>query len=157
MGVAILSGVFGILGVLVGALITARYETARTKDANDRADALAAKEEAAARRTSARLVFMELAMNLGWLTASLQHNTWWRDEEMFRNSAWLRHQEAIARLLDAKEWGTLEIAYSTVPLVKMARVDGLDLGSGPADRERASFQKKIDQIETAIDVIKEHI
>ena len=120
MGIALLTASFGLLGVLVGSLITVLYETARTKDANERADALAAKDEAATRKAAVRMVYMEMAANLAVLRTFAESSEWW-DEGSLQNAVWLKHQETIARLLNRDQWIMAETAYAHLPFLELAR------------------------------------
>jgi hypothetical protein len=104
--VAIGSGVYTLVGVVVGTAATGGFQWW-----------LAARKDGRDARAARRLVNAELTQIAFAVKAVGEHPEWGASEEMQRRMAahasWDRYAEVLARDLGKDEWSTLPIAYET--------------------------------------------
>lgn len=108
--------IFGLVGVVVGALITVGFEWWRDWR-RERAEAVA----------GLRLLESDLA-NAEAVCAVALRDGWWAGGRTAPTTAWRQYRTALVRVLDRSEWHTLEVA--------MASVESLFLGFDMQLRQR---------------------
>lgn len=116
MAAVILPGVFGVLGVAVGATLTMLIELSRERRSDRRA-----------RLVAARMVARELATAHSAMTHAASTGTWWW--QPLRTQEWETHGGTLAATLGNAEWETVDAAYRQVEIGERTREGGKDLDS----------------------------
>jgi hypothetical protein len=98
------SGVYSLIGVVVGATATGGFQWW-----------LAARKDSRDARAARRLVNRELTQIAFAIKAVSEHPNWGRSEKVKRplttHPIWDRYAEVLARELSKQEWSTLPVAY----------------------------------------------
>lgn len=164
MGTAILTGVFGLVGVLIGGGLNVYLESRRQTAERERAKA----QEAAARardkvlddralRTVARLLHAELSKSRSGLKAARRIKRWWREESL-SDAKWQEHQATVARFVPTETWLTIEMGYGAIEHLQYLRA--AEVGDGPRARMDDEMAAEVDDemmaMTEAIDALKRY-
>lgn len=96
-------GGVGILGTLLGAVVSDRLARSREKRA------AAARQRRAVNAVVGELLDAAAIVNLAGI-----RRVWWTPRDAFRDRAWVEYNDDLAELLDDDTWHNLRITYETL-------------------------------------------
>lgn len=146
------AAVFGLVGVLVGGLITAGIEwwSARREQARD------AEERSRALRAACRLVAMELDGIKTAVVWAERADRWWLEKQL-PTQLWIEGRALLARELSPDEWRAVDVAYYSVEALNrvrsLDRPDAVELSRLGRETLTGSFARMLE----ATGALKRHI
>jgi hypothetical protein len=106
-------GLFTLLGVIVGGIVTYASQHALDTRRATREEAAADAASERATRRAARLVLWELLEVITYMNGTLESNGWLADVRL-PHEAWLQEQGRLSGFLDDAEWRMVATAYMAV-------------------------------------------
>lgn len=144
--------VFGLVGVLIGGLITAGTEWWSSRQDRVRAE----EERRDDLRAACRLVAMELEGIKTAVVWAEREGRWWIEERL-PTSLWLEHRALLARELSRDDWDAVDVAYYNVEALnrvrRLDRPDAVMLSKLGRDTITASFPR----MRAATSSLKRHL
>jgi hypothetical protein len=101
MGEVLAAGIFGVVGVLVGGVITAGFEMLRERRATRRG-----------RLTAARLISAELSHAHDAIGRAVENNAWWQDP--IPTDAWRERADALIADVEVTDWRDVADAFRAI-------------------------------------------
>jgi hypothetical protein len=134
-----ISAIFGLVGVVVGGLLTAGVEAYRARRADERQV-----------RIAARILRDELAWWHTSIAISLGQGEWLVDSNDAVRAAWLQHREALC-VLDRDDWARVSTA------VAVTVVASSEMRDGPFDNVRPSLEEAEEHIGDGVEALERFI
>jgi hypothetical protein len=142
------AAVFGLLGVVVGGLITAGVEMwmgllSRRRNA----------------RAAARILFADIHYGRSLIRGSLQGNRWWPEAIKLPLDNWERYREALAVGIRLADWGVVAATYDNFELLERERAGAISEGvlAGAWDFHSRYFNGYSDDATRAMEALTKYL
>lgn len=138
------AAIFGLLGVLVGGLITAGVEWWRDRRA--RAETIEVKREA--RTRAARMVFQELVNATAVMKVTVKNSRW--SGHPLSTAAWQEYAPVLTTALGNRDWLIVSGAFGEI-----ARLERLESAEVPGAFTAGRYVEiAVEELEEAVEVLR---
>jgi hypothetical protein len=139
--VAWVAAIFGLVGVVVGGLITFGIEWRRER-----------RNDGRAKLRATRLVAAEMRHGRAAIGYGRLHDRWWPEPIDFEE--WRRQADTLTAVLSRADWEAVRQAYDELRATERGRAVGFAEGSKPGPAVIAELRESVAAIDAAVKVLE---